>query len=71
MQGLFPTNPEGDSKMDVVEFVPSVSFSSRTNLYGRMSDIVFPIITYVDFYNCTEFGGGEGNFFCLTPRVSL
>ena len=49
--------------MDVVELVPSVSFSRRTKLYGRMSDSVFPIITHVEFYKCTEFGGGEGNFF--------
>ena len=69
VQGLFATNPEGDSKMDVVELVPSVSFSPRMNLHGRMSDSVFPIITHVDFYKCTEFGGGEGNFFSLTPRV--
>ena len=71
MQGMFATNCEGDSKMDAVELVLSVSFSPRTNLYGRMSDSVFPIITYVDFYKCTEFSGREGNFFCLTPRVSL
>lgn len=57
--------------MDVVELVPLVSFSPRTNMYGRMSVRIFPIIKHVDFYKCTEFGGEEGNFFCLTPRLSL
>ena len=34
--------------MDVVELVPSVSFSPRTNLYGRMSDdVTFKVIAAV------------------------
>ena len=34
--------------MDVVELVPSVSFSPRTNLYGRMSgDVTFKVIVVV------------------------
>ena len=28
--------------MDVVELVPSISFSPRTNIYGRMSDSALP-----------------------------
>ena len=34
--------------MDVVELVPSVSFSPRTNLYGLMSgDMTFKVIAAV------------------------
>ena len=36
MQGLIATNPEGDSKMDVVGVVPSVPFEPGTDLYGQM-----------------------------------
>ena len=34
MQGLVATNPEDDSKMDVVGIVPSVPFEPGTDLYG-------------------------------------
>ena len=34
VQGLLLLILGGDSHMDVVELVPSVSFSPRTNLYG-------------------------------------
>ena len=36
MQGLVATNPEDDSKMDVVGVVPSVPFEPGTDLYRRM-----------------------------------
>lgn len=36
MQSLFATNPDDDSKMDVVEIVHLVLFSRRTNLYGKL-----------------------------------
>ena len=34
----------------LIEIVPSVSFSPRTNVYGRMSDKVFPMIEWVGLY---------------------
>ena len=34
VQGLVATNPEDDSKMDVVGVVPSVPFELGTDLYG-------------------------------------
>ena len=34
----------------LMEIVPSVSFNPRTNVYGRMSDRVFPMIAYVGLY---------------------
>ena len=40
MQGLFL----------LIEIVPSVSFNPRTNVYGRMSDKVFPMIKWVGLY---------------------
>ena len=36
MQGLVTTNPEDDSKMDVVGIVPSVSFRPKTDLHGSI-----------------------------------
>ena len=38
VQGLLLLILGGDSHMDVVELVPSVSFSPRTNVDGWMSD---------------------------------
>ena len=38
VQGLLLLILAGDSQMDVVELVPSVSFRPRTNVNGWMSD---------------------------------
>ena len=34
----------------LIEIVPSVSFNPRTNVNGRMSDRVFPMIKWVGLY---------------------